>query len=642
LHLKIEGKMVTFITSITTKVISGLLVKAGVASISSAISTIKSKKNVYELYNSLCEPSGNHDYAKNVINKVFTFRTIIYGDRDVFLDQIYHPLKLTSPEDEVVVVDDNFTLPEHTSSCLVGYAGQGKTITMKKMFLEDLNKNVFFPLFISLRAIDFSSQVSVPEVLLQHFKAHGVKTDVDSVIGLLKQLNNIRVYFDGFDEIHHDERDNALALLDECISLWKMNVICSSRPDTQVCKKPGFLVYNVQFLNASDVEEIININVINVETKSTLLTILHGKDFLLDSIKSPILVDIFIVTSIGLGKKPENIVSYYESLFSSLVYKHDFNKIFTRARKSDLTDTQMEQCLSYFAFIAQLKQQTNFAYSDMVEAFIDAKDIIGKGNDDEKAIIEDVIEITNLITRDGYDNYTFIHKSIQDFYAAKFISTSAEENQIDFFHEIKQLRPDVNFCYMLKSLIPSAYYPHFIKLKIDDLGFKEDNIKYPVTENVIKYLEDAEILFDKENEHGDGGDTFKIVGIVNSISKDDFPFSIIDDLKEYMFLRQVECDPITSIFSYWSVNKLNDIKYSSLVEGKVRQSKDYSASFEMTGKEFISIFPDFVEFIKLFVKDVSGMIDSIFEEYNAAIEKVNSKNVTTQRVIKALMKKNSK
>ncbi|WP_312041817.1 NACHT domain-containing protein, partial [Erwinia sp.] len=446
--------MAVLTTAITTKVISDLLVKTGSKTFNTASTFIKSKKNIRDLYQSVCDSNYNEDYAKNVINKVFTFRTIINGDRDVYLDQIYHPLKLTSPNDEIHEVNDDFSLPEHMSSCLVGYAGQGKTITMKKMFLEDLNKNHFFPFFISLRTIDFSKDISLPSVLLQHFKTHGVQSDIESINSLLKKMEHVRIYFDGFDEIHHNHRDNALALLDDCISIWKVNVICSSRPDTQICRQPGFIVYSVNFLEADDVEAIVNINVHNSDTKNTLLNILHGKDFLLESIKSPILVDIFIVTSTGLGKKPENIVNYYESLFSSLVYKHDFNKIFTRARKSDLTDTQMELCLSYFAFISQLKQETNFAYSDLIEAFNDAKSIIGKEDEDERKIIEDVMEITNLITRDGYDNYTFIHKSIQDFYAAKFISSSTEDNQIVFFKEINRLRPDLNFCYMLKSLIP--------------------------------------------------------------------------------------------------------------------------------------------------------------------------------------------
>lgn len=136
--------MAAFVTTITTKFISGLLVKAGTKTLDSALDAIRVSKKTRELYQAVCESDCNEDYAKNVINRVFTFRTIINGDRDVYLDQIYHPLKLTSPNDDVLTVGDYFTLPEHTSSCLVGYAGQGKTITMKKMFLEDLNKNVFF------------------------------------------------------------------------------------------------------------------------------------------------------------------------------------------------------------------------------------------------------------------------------------------------------------------------------------------------------------------------------------------------------------------------------------------------------------------------------------------------------------------
>lgn len=629
--------MAAFVTAITTKFISGLLVKAGNKAFDSALSAIRVSKKTRELYQAICEPDCNEDYARNVINRVFTFRTIINGDRDVFLDQIYHPLKLTSPNDDVLTVDDCFTLPEHTSSCLVGYAGQGKTITMKKMFLEDLNKDDFFPFFISLRALDFSKEASLPDVLLQHFKIHGVQSDLESVNNILKKIGKIRIYFDGFDEIHHDHRNNAIALLDECITMWKINVVCSSRPDTQICKKPGFVVYNVNFLEAGDVEEIININVHNPDAKSTLLTTLHGRDFLLESIKSPILVDIFIVTSTGLGKKPENIVNYYESLFSSLVYKHDFNKIFTRARKSDLTDTQMEQCLSYFAFIAQLKQQTNFAYSDLVEAFVDAKSIIGKEDEDEKKIIEDVIEITNLITRDGYDNYTFIHKSIQDFYAAKFISSSTEENQIEFFNEINNLRPDLNFCYMLKSLMPASYYPYFIKGKIESLEFGKSNPIYPTTEDALAYIENWEILLDKGFDGS--ADTYKIVGVIRSDSeREKYPFLILDEISELMFISQGDYNPVSAIFNYWTINKMDDDNFFMLIHPFVKVVEEYGQdTYEIEIKDFINLFPDFINYIQKVVDDTSILIDKIFENYDAAMSRINSKNTTTQRMIKGLM-----
>jgi len=629
--------MAAFVTAITTRLISGLLVKAGSKAFNSALSAMIASKKSRDLYQAICDSNYNQHYANNVISKVFTFRTIINGDRDVYLDQIYHPLKLTSPNEDTLTAGNSFTLPEHASSCLVGYAGQGKTITMKKMFLEDLNKDVFFPFFISLRAIDLSKEISLPDVLLQHFKIHGVQSDIESVNDFLKKIDRVRIYFDGFDEIHHNQRGNALALIDECISMWKINVVCSSRPDTQICKKPGFIVYSVNFLNADDVEEIININVHNPDTKSTLLTILHGKDFLLESIKSPILVDIFIVTSTGLGKKPENIVNYYESLFSSLVYKHDFNKIFTRARKSDLTDTQMELCLSYFAFIAQLKQQTNFAYSDLVEAFSDAKTIIGKEDEDEKKIIEDVIEITNLITRDGYDNYTFIHKSIQDFYAAKFISSSTEENQIDFFKEINNLRPDLNFCYMLKSLVPASYYPYFIKVKIERLGFGRLNPKYPTLEDAFAYFESGEIILDKVIEGGK--DKFKIVGVVRSDSEGKkYPFEKIDEINTFMFIDSKDYNPISTIFDYWSVNKMNEDDCFSMINPIVKVVDQYGQdTYEIEIKDFVDLFPDFITYVDKLINDIRILIDKIFEDYDAAVSKINSKNITTQKMIKALM-----
>lgn len=297
----------------------------------------------------------------------------------------------------------------------------------------------------------------------------------------------------------------------------------------------------------------------------------------------------------------------------------------------------MEQCLSYFAFIAQLKEQTNFAYSDLVEAFVDAKSIIGREDEDEKKIIEDVIEITNLITRDGYDNYTFIHKSIQDFYAAKFISSSTEENQVEFFKEINKLRPDLNFCYMLKSLIPSSYYPYFIKRKIESLEFGKSNPRYPTKEDALAYIQEGEILLDKGFDAS--SDTYKIVGITRNDSEGNkYPFLILDEINDLMFFGPGDYNPVSAVFHYWTINQMNDDKFFTIIDPFVKVVEEYGQdTFELKIKEFINLFPDFITYIQKVVDDSCLLIDKMFEDYDAAISKINSKNITTQKMIKGLM-----
>lgn len=99
------------------------------------------------IYKTLSNSSSNKKYTENLLKKVFTFRTILSGDKDVYLDEIYYPLDISSYRRKNIIIDDYETLEHEQRVCLVGVAGQGKTMTMKKMFLEDLNKFLFFLFF---------------------------------------------------------------------------------------------------------------------------------------------------------------------------------------------------------------------------------------------------------------------------------------------------------------------------------------------------------------------------------------------------------------------------------------------------------------------------------------------------------------
>lgn len=212
----------------------------------------------------------------------------------------------------------------------------------------------------------------------------------------------------------------------------------------------------------------------------------------------------------------------------------------------------METCLHYFAFVIHLKQLTNFTYSEMISAFADAKKMIGKKDEDEKNIVEDIIDITNLITRDGYDNYTFVHKSIQDFYAAKFISSSSEENQHSFWRESEESTHDVNFCYMMMCLSPSVYYGTFIKPKYNII----DCLELPILNDSLNYLMQFRLLFGCNRSNGSF--RYDLRGVTSvakkknkkEINNNEFPFDLVSMLDSYLFINTGYCSPLKPLFSF--------------------------------------------------------------------------------------------
>ncbi|TCB95893.1 NACHT domain-containing protein, partial [Kosakonia quasisacchari] len=290
----------TAVSTLTVSFLSGLMKKAGETFLENAVRKVGNQLSSSNIFKQLTNEKINQRYVENLVRSVFTFRTITSGDKDVFLDQIYYPLQVSSYKYKNIKIEDHETLENEMRVCLVGVAGQGKTMTLKKMFLEDMNKRQYFPFFISLRNIDFSREISLPEIIEKHFINNGIKCTKQEVSDFIKNAS-IRMYFDGFDEVTDSQRKNVLILLEECDLQWNTSVVCSTRPDTEFCKFPGYVTYNVAYLKKQDVLNIIDKNITNSDVRNQLKKILTDKEFLYDSIVTPILVDIFIVTSFGLG-----------------------------------------------------------------------------------------------------------------------------------------------------------------------------------------------------------------------------------------------------------------------------------------------------------------------------------------------------
>ncbi|MGR5245371.1 hypothetical protein ACP3VU_11640 [Vibrio sp. PNB23_22_6] len=74
---------------------------------------------------------------EKVTDRYLTFRTLLSRDNDVFIDEIYHPLKITSmrTSTELITLSENTEFPFPKIACIVGKAGQGKTTILRKMFL---------------------------------------------------------------------------------------------------------------------------------------------------------------------------------------------------------------------------------------------------------------------------------------------------------------------------------------------------------------------------------------------------------------------------------------------------------------------------------------------------------------------------
>lgn len=122
-----------------------------------------------------------------------------------------------------------------------------------------------------------------------------------------------------------------------------------------------------------------------------------------------------------------------------MLYRHDRMKLgFARERSSKLTDFQMEKVFESLSFISLKENNTRFAkrrFLQYLELSIQAEDL--HKNIEEK-ILSDIVDITSLIVEDGFEEYSYVHKSIQEYFAAIFIKESSLEDKKSFYTHARQ------------------------------------------------------------------------------------------------------------------------------------------------------------------------------------------------------------
>lgn len=466
-------------------------------------------------------------YIKTSMNKVFVFRTLLHGDRNVYLHEVYYPLNIKNTStNNVLLVEDNTILPPHTPICIVGIAGQGKTTIMRKLFLEELSAKKSLPIFINLRQIDDFQKLSCSQLLLDHLSSNGVDGTIEDAEYLCKKAM-ISFYFDGFDEIPFNQRMFALKTIAEAYDKYHCKVIVTTRPDTEITRIAGYDIYSVEYLKQEMLYSVINNIIDDVDTSASLISMLKAKEFIRESIKTPILLDIFIVTSRNLSNDPKSITDYYSGLFSALLYRHDLIKNLTREKKSGLVDRELEKCFSLFSFLSYFNEKSDFTRNDLLTYF-DKSVKANKVNSTAEKVSDDIVDGTNLIVKDGYDHFVYIHRSIQEYFSAKFISLMKKEIKESIYDKLikKDLHiENTNLLVMSSYLDPFCFSELYILKRLRRVdSFENKKIKTIPYELFKNAVSEWFLIYTKEGDHytcdsmvSGGGEIWASVSTIYSI-----------------------------------------------------------------------------------------------------------------------------
>lgn len=499
------------VTEITT-----VILKSTAPTVFKEVTTfIKNKYSEYSVLNKLSED--NHDLVSS-ISKFMYVKTLATGaDVPINLFDFFQKPQLEFNKNlfyiEHINEIKNHTEMDHYNNIVFeGTVGQGKSILLRSLAIQDFINNSRIPIFIELKNISKNNSLIS---LIKDYLNVWIGND-EEVLRIVLKSGKVSLFLDAFDEIDLDLLDDTHTAIDALVKSYpKLNVIITSRPDTIILQNPNFYTISLCPYGKKEQEGLINKIVKDEENKKVLIDSISVSSFeVREVLKTPLMVILYVKQyEVGFSV-PQHVSDFYKNIFDVVTFTHDKSKgIEKRKSFSNLNQNQLEKVFQRFCFELFLTGKTVFDR----KVFIDLLDKSLKRNFitieiDYLDLINDYTRFACLILKDGL-NYTFIHKSIMEYYVANFISDLPEiraEEVIDkkILNRNKEnsIFRDNNIVDFISVLKPYFYNKYYFMKGITDyennfnLKFLNDEENYLKFLDCIYFMEDFKIK--KKNRSG--------------------------------------------------------------------------------------------------------------------------------------------
>jgi predicted NACHT family NTPase len=274
-------------------------------------------KKKYKIYHAGLKIAELHDYIKNV-EKV---KTIWQPEKEVKILDFYYPSKITDGKKKYIAESLN-DLSSYKNLVIQGIAGQGKSIFLRYLCIQELVRGEYIPIFIELRHIDENQ--SFKELLFSSLNIMGLNFD-DTLFQHFAESGKIALFLDGFDEIPARYVRKTIKDIEfYCQKFNKLPVIITSRPNADIKYSPHFRVLKISNLNKEDRRKMIH-KLVDGDPYN-LISSIEKKPHFSETLITPLLVTLLVITYKSFNEIPDQHSEFYDSLFQTLLKRHDGSK----------------------------------------------------------------------------------------------------------------------------------------------------------------------------------------------------------------------------------------------------------------------------------------------------------------------------
>ena len=341
-------------------------------------------------------------------------------------------------DEENVVIIENISIPKllnftNTHLFLEASGGVGKTMMMKHLLLSaiyNFDEHFLLPIFINLR--DYQNEISFDTFILN--QVNSILESPISKESLASLLDNGQclILLDGLDEINSEflyEFDKQITLFGTRFN--KNYIIISSRPHQNSDYLNTFKKIFLKTFTKNQASLLIEKLEYKPETPEIAIEFIDmlnkklyekNKEFC----ENPLLLTIMLMTYDKTGL-PESKHEFYEKAYWALSEKYNpyrgkrHGVLYTK-----LTPARFLEVLSRFAFETYHDYKFSFTTTE-IESYISKIKQMSKFSGETFSYKEFIKDLTNhlcLFHKNGKE-YLFVHRSLQEFFCAKYFSTQS-------------------------------------------------------------------------------------------------------------------------------------------------------------------------------------------------------------------------
>jgi hypothetical protein len=451
---------------------------------------------------------------KNNVDRIGQVKTILNPDSIVNLNDIFF--------DEAVLFDgekiESFSQFGTKQVLVEAGPGQGKSLFLRKLCIKEGAGSSFIPIFIEFRNLSYKNKFK--EELMESIEDLGVKLD-NSLFNFLAESGKIVLFLDGFDEVPNNQRARIARELETIVRTYPdLRIVISSRPDSGMGSSFYFSKRKIGPMSLDTQKKFVNHLYKSDKQSESINTILSNSKFISEVTTTALLLTLFTITYNARQFKPDSLSEFYSLIFPTMLYRHDRMKIgFERERKAGLTDYQMQRLFNSLSFLSLNDNNTRFSSYLFQDYLHNSAKLNGLPENLEDRLIDDITSITALIVRDGFNEFSFTHKSIQEYFASVFISMLSEDRKIGFYNlvinDFNEFRKWQNTLAFLETIDERNYTKYFlIPYKKNALCLDDNssiNINYPSLMKLVG--SDSKVRIDESGKLKDfyWGDTLSSV-----------------------------------------------------------------------------------------------------------------------------------